>query len=127
MLKKVLQFICTGLMLALFGGCALGPKYQKPEAQVPIQYKHDAPWKKATPSDHLAKGNWWEIYADATLNRLEIQAGESNQTLKAAYARLTQALAAAGISEADRMPRLDLNASASRQRSAVASAAGIKL
>ena len=117
MLKKMIHLLQAGVLITLLAGCALGPDYHKPEALVPVQYKHDAPWKAATPSDHLDKGNWWEVYADETLNELERQAGEANQSLKAAYARLTQAQAAAGISKADRIPRLDLNASASRQRS----------
>ncbi len=118
MFNQITQlFICT-MMIMLFAGCTLGPDYQKPATLAPIQYKNDAPWKAATPSDHLDKGNWWEIYADETLNSLELQAGEANQTLKAAYARLSQAQSTAGISKADRVPRLDLNASASRQRSA---------
>jgi len=116
MLKRMIYLLHFGLLFSLLTGCALGPDYQKPDVMVPIQYKHDAPWKTATPGDHIEKGNWWEIYADASLNSLQAQAGEANQTLKAAYARLTQAQAAAGISKADRIPRLDLNASASRAR-----------
>lgn len=119
-LNRAPRVLLYALSLLLLGGCALGPDYQKPEALVPIQYKHDAPWKAATPADHLEKGNWWEIYADATLNGLEQQAGEANQTLKGAYARLSQAQAAAGISKAERIPRLDLNASAARQRTPAA-------
>ncbi|WP_020677242.1 efflux transporter outer membrane subunit [Geopsychrobacter electrodiphilus] len=116
MLKMSSRSILIPLLLLFLGGCALGPNYQKPAALVPIHYKNDAPWKTATPSDQLEKGNWWEIYADDSLNGLEQQANAANQTLKAAYARLTQAQAAAGISKADRVPRLDLNASANRSR-----------
>jgi multidrug efflux system outer membrane protein len=94
----------------------MGPDYQQPKTQVPVKYKNDAPWKQATPKDTQSRGKWWEIYHDPMLNKLEEQAAESSQTLQAAYARLTQAQAALGISQADRIPRLDLNASASRQR-----------
>jgi multidrug efflux system outer membrane protein len=115
MLKPILFILLSGLMI-LSAGCTLGPDYIKPETRVPIQYKHDAPWKTASPGDHLDKGNWWEIYADQNLNGLETQVAEANLTLQAAYARLTQAQSAVGISRADRLPRLDLNASARRQR-----------
>ncbi len=104
-------------MLFLFiGGCALGPDYQIPESLAPTQYKNNAPWKNATPSDYLDKGNWWEIYTDETLNRLELQASEANQTLKAAYARLTQAKAALGVSKASKLPSVDLSGNAKRSR-----------
>jgi multidrug efflux system outer membrane protein len=106
-----------GLIILLFSGCALGPDYQPPEPLAPSAYKHGAPWKEASPADLLAKGAWWEIYADLKLNRLEEQAAEANQSLKATYARMAQIQAAAGISAAERVPRLDLNASASRKRS----------
>ncbi len=117
---RMTPLLLGGLLLALLTGCTIGPDFQRPQALVPIQYKHAAPWKEAAPSDHQDKGHWWEIYADETLNGLELQAEEANQTLKAAYARLTQAQAAAGISKADRIPRLDLNSSAGRGRTPAA-------
>ncbi len=110
------HILLAGLSLILMAGCTLGPDYQKPAELLPVQYKQAAPWKAATPGDHLEKGNWWELYADETLNELELQAAEANQTLQAAYARLTQAQATAGISKADRLPRVDLTATAQRSR-----------
>ncbi len=94
----------------------MGMDYQRPEALVPVQFKSDAPWKEAAPGDSVAKGSWWEIYDDAVLNQLEEQAAEANQSLQAAYARLSQVQASLGISRSEQLPRLDLNASANRQR-----------
>lgn len=115
--KSMKRTLICGLFLFL-AGCAMGPNYQKPQALVPATYKSNAPWKEAAPNAQLSKGNWWEIYADQELNRLEGQALEANQSLQSAYARMSQVFAAAGISRSERMPRLDLNASALRQRSA---------
>lgn len=108
--------IVIPMLFLLLSGCSFGPDYHRPETLVPIQYKNNAPWKNATPGDHLDKGNWWEIYADETLNRLELQAIEANQTLKAAYARLRQAQAVAGISKAAKLPSADLSGNAKRSR-----------
>jgi len=116
MLKYTSRLFLIPLLLMLLAGCALGPDYQRPAALVPVQYKNDAPWKTVAPSDQVEKGKWWEIYADETLNGLEEQTLAANQSLKAAHARLTQAYAAAGISKADQLPRLDLNASGQRSR-----------
>lgn len=116
MLKPRFKSIYVPMLFLFLSGCVLGPDYQKPETPVPIQYKNDTPWKNATPRDYLDKGNWWEIYDDETLNRLESQAGVANQTLKAAYARLMQAKATTGISKATKLPSLDLSGFAQRSR-----------
>lgn len=111
--------IITAVLFALFiGGCAVGPDYIRPELDVPITYKADAPWKEVQPQDAADKGQWWEIYADPALNRLEEQALEANQDLRAALARVDQARAAAGFSKGDYLPRLDIQASATRQQTA---------
>ena len=58
----------------LCSGCTIGPRYQRPVAQMPEALKSMAgndQWKMATPSDGLLKGKWWEIFGDPQLNRLE--------------------------------------------------------
>ena len=117
-MKAICRKLLTGLLVLLLAGCTMGLDYQRPAAEVPIQYKNNAPWKLATPSDQLPKGNWWEVYNDTVLNELQQQAASANLSLQAAYARLSQVQAGVGISAAERLPRLDLNAAASRQRTA---------
>lgn len=116
--KTYLSPLTAGLLFLLLSGCTMGLDYQRPEVMAPIQYKNDAPWKEATPKDAEIKGEWWTIYNDPILNSLEQQAAESNQNLHAAFARLSQAQASLGISRADQLPRIDLNPSANRQRTA---------
>lgn len=114
-LFRTTPYILVTLVLA---GCVMGPDYQRPEALVPVQYKHDAPWKEATPLDSVAKGQWWTIYNNAQLNHLEQQVASSNLDLEAAFHRLTQAHASLGVSRSEQLPSLDLNPSASRDRTA---------
>lgn len=115
-MKRIGQMLMFGLVGLLLSACTMGFDYQRPEAIVPLQYKSDAPWKEAAPSDTLAKGDWWTVYNDPVLDRLEEQAAEANQSLHAAYARLSQVQANLGISRAEQVPRLDLQGSANRQR-----------
>jgi len=74
----------------------IGPKYQKPAAITPPALKELAgndQWKMATPSDQILKGNWWEIFGDAQLNRLEELVKVNNQNVKQAEAIYRQARA----------------------------------
>lgn len=105
-----------GLTTLLLGACTLGPQYQRPEIAVPPVYREDAPWKEAAPADHLPKDDWWRMYGDATLDALQNEARLANQDVAAAVARLERARAAARISRADLLPRLDLDPSARRGR-----------
>ena len=62
-----------GIAALLLGGCTVGPKYVRPTAEVPADYKEAANFKTAQPSDASAKGKWWEVYGDAHLDALEEQ------------------------------------------------------
>ena len=58
------------------------------------------------PQANLPKGNWWEIFGDPELSRLETEATEANQDLKAAYARFNQARAVVDVARSGLFPRL---------------------
>lgn len=97
------------MLIALFpGGCAVGPNYKRPEATtIPAAYTGVSDeWKIAVPQAHLPKGNWWEIFSDPELSRLEGEAAEANQDLKIAYARFNQARAVADVVRSGLFPRL---------------------
>src|SRR6266550_3549192 len=78
-------------------GCAVGPNYKRPTTETPAHYKAEALglWKEGQPGDHVAKGDWWNIFSDETLNDLQGRATGANQELKAAIARVEQACATA--------------------------------
>jgi hypothetical protein len=73
------------LTLALTG-CTLGPNYSREAAPVPTHYKELKGWKRATPSDDIARGDWWTVFKDSALNTLLPQIEVSNQTVAAAAA-----------------------------------------
>src|ERR1700686_1816483 len=106
------------LAIAVFQltGCTVGPKYQRPEAEVPPAYKEVGDWKPAQPNDQNLDGNWWAIFQDSQLNTLEAQVNVSNQNLKAAEAQYTQARAQLRYQRADFFPTITSGPSATRNR-----------
>jgi outer membrane protein TolC len=101
--RQSVAAICLAGML-LLSGCAVGPKYHHPPVEVPPTYKEAGNWKPAQPNEQSLGGNWWEIFQDPQLNALEQQVNISNQNLKAAQARYTQARALVRYYRADYFP-----------------------
>ena len=102
-------------------GCNLTPKFETPPIEVPAQFKEHpegerGTWKEARPADDVPRGEWWKIFRDPVLDRLELQALEANQSLKAAAARVAQARALLGITAADRYPQGDVGFGPTRTR-----------
>ena len=112
----------TGIFAAIFfatvltTGCAVGPNYKRPTADVPGTWKGEGPWQAAAPKDAIPKGNWWELYHDAELNNLEQELLQANQSLKAAQDRLLQARSLARVATAGFFPTVSTDPSGGRQR-----------
>ncbi len=94
----------------------MGPKYNRPSAEVPSAYKELSNWKQAQPNDQNLGGNWWEIFQDLRLNALEAQVNVSNQNLRAAEAQYTQSRAVLRYNRAAYFPSINAGASATRNR-----------
>jgi multidrug efflux system outer membrane protein len=105
--------VLSGLLLA--GGCAVGPDYKRPTVNVPADWG----WKLAEPADATVKDDWWKLYHDPVLDRLEAQATEANRQLQAAVARVDQSRAIARISASRFFPQLTFDPSAVRFRTQV--------
>jgi multidrug efflux system outer membrane protein len=105
---------CLALAGMIVGGCAVGPDYHKPPAEVPPAWQPEAPWHEAAPSDAAGKGDWWLPFQDGTLNPLVDRALAGNQDLRVAAARLEQARAQVTVARADLFPWVGLSAGASR-------------
>ncbi|WP_251862759.1 efflux transporter outer membrane subunit [Achromobacter sp. Marseille-Q4962] len=110
------------LVLAL-AACAVGPEYERPASATPAAYKEAAlppaeagSWKTAQPSEAALRGAWWKIFNDETLNRLEDEAQQANQDLKAAAARLAQARALQREARSGFFPSVDAGFGPTRQR-----------
>jgi NodT family efflux transporter outer membrane factor (OMF) lipoprotein len=108
---------CIGaLLLCSAAGCAVGPDYHRPAADVPPSWETPAPWHAAAPSDAARKGAWWESFQDPTLNGLVGRALDANENLRVAAARLEQARSQLTVAASDRYPDVTLQASAERAK-----------
>jgi outer membrane protein, multidrug efflux system len=115
-MKTILSFFGA---LAFVTGCAVGPTYVRPASVVPPAYKSTndpGTWKEARPLDNMAKGAWWAIFEDSTLNDLENRAAAANQELKAAVARVDQARAVARVARSELLPYLSFDPRFLRER-----------
>jgi NodT family efflux transporter outer membrane factor (OMF) lipoprotein len=111
--------------LLLLSGCTVGPNYHRPDAptapafqesSVPPPNPQGGGWKQATPNDSALKANWWEIYQDPQLDKLEQQVAVSNQTLKAAYEQYMQARSAVQVARSQYFPTVSVAPTGSRDR-----------
>jgi NodT family efflux transporter outer membrane factor (OMF) lipoprotein len=108
----------AALSLALIAltGCAVGPRYSRPSAPVPTDFKETpVTWKPAQPSDQILRGKWWEVYQDPQLNALQDKINVSNQNLKSAQAQFEQARALVRLNRADYYPTITAGVSAQRE------------
>jgi len=117
--------LAAALVLA---GCSLAPTYKVPETPTASTFKEaeaaaaeGAQWKTATPAEGQQRGDWWKVFGDADLDRLIDAANAYNQDLAAAAARLKQARAFTGATEADLYPQLTAGFSPTRAQLSAAS------
>ncbi|HTB87305.1 MAG TPA: efflux transporter outer membrane subunit [Steroidobacteraceae bacterium] len=101
---------------ALTAGCAVGPDYHRPPADVPPSWQPEAPWHEAAPGDTVLKGNWWQLFQDPELNPLVEKALANNQNLRVAAARLQQSQDQLTIARSALFPAVELSGSASRAK-----------
>ena len=98
----------------MLAACTLGPNYARPGVETPAAYKEAQGWKTAEPRDNEPRGNWWTVFNDPQLDALLSQVEVSNQTIKAAEARVREARALTQQAQAAYFPIVTANASATR-------------
>jgi multidrug efflux system outer membrane protein len=110
--------LSLAVVLATAAGLPAKPKdaYQRPATTVSSEYKGDTVWREARPLETLARGPWWTVFKDPTLNKLEARATAENQQLRAAIARFDQARATARVARGSFFPQANLMAKAEHQR-----------
>ena len=99
-------------MLAISGCAAVGPNFERPAAIVSPQFKEIKGWKIATPRESEPKGEWWSVFKDPELDRLERVVVVSNQTVKADEANYREALALINEARAGLFPTVNGTGSA---------------
>jgi efflux transporter, outer membrane factor (OMF) lipoprotein, NodT family len=94
----------------------LAPKYEPPEYVVPVSWKGSSPFVEATPSDGELRSDWWALFNDPILNKLEEQAMVANPDLQAAAERFIQARDVMMQVRSERIPHLGLGGKATDSR-----------
>ena len=107
----------------LLASCAMGPDYRRAQTVTPPAYKESKDWKIATPRDGVARGKWWEIFADTQLNALADKVNPSNQSLRLAEAQYRRAQALTQAARASLFPSLSASLGVTRSGSATRRAA----
>ncbi|MXV45259.1 efflux transporter outer membrane subunit [Saccharibacter sp. 17.LH.SD] len=101
------------LALISLGACDLAPTYHAPHFIVPDSWHGQAPFAPATPADNVLPTDWWTLFHDPLLNRLEERATAENADLQAAGERFLQARSMVARARADLLPHLSLEAGGS--------------
>lgn len=111
--RAVLAPLFAALVLA---GCATAPAIDPAALPVaPAAFKEgDGRWTTAAPADAQPRGTWWKAFADPTLDELVERAGQSNNSIQTAAARLAQARALVRAADADRAPQVGVGAGVTR-------------
>jgi NodT family efflux transporter outer membrane factor (OMF) lipoprotein len=110
--------LAIGMVLA---GCSLAPAYKVPVVPVAASYQGAADsgnrlWQTAQPSDRLARDQWWQVYHDPQLDRLQQRLLANNADIAAALAHYRQAQAFDLQSRSALFPTVSTNANGQRDR-----------
>lgn len=115
--------------LLVWSGCAVGPNYKRPTADVPGMYR-GAPEQvqpasaqnvtaaaPAKAAESLGDEKWWEVFQDQELQNLIRTALQNNYDVRIAATRVLESKAQLGITRADQYPSLAVGGSIVDQRS----------
>ncbi len=103
-------------IVLLLAGCAVGPKYKRPQVAVPETYRGLPVEADKQSSVSLGDEKWWSVFQDEQLQSLIRTALADNYDVRIAAARVLQAQAAVGIRRADQLPTIVGGASAVNER-----------
>jgi len=99
-------------LACLLSACAVGPDFKRPDV---AQTQWHAPLPHGGKVANLLR--WWEQWDDPLLTQLIEQAEQHSPTLDMAVAKLAEARANAGVSEAASFPAVGVNAGVTRSKS----------
>lgn len=113
-MRRLAPLLLTAVLMT--SSCAVGPNYVTPTTPTVKAFKAPDGWGAAQPSDGLARGDWWTLFGDDTLNSLVGRAETANQTIAAAEAAYRQARALTRETRAGLFPTVSLNGSGTQSK-----------
>ena len=96
-------------VLVLEAGCMMGPKYKRPTADVPQEYRAPAP-QEASQASSLGNEQWWQVYQDPVLTQLIHTAIAQNYDVRIAAVRVLEVQAHVGIIRSNQFPSASVGA-----------------
>ena len=103
--------------MLLSAGCAVGPNYKRPSADVPGTYRGAIPQEAAQPAaESFGDQKWWEAFQDKQLQELIHTALQQNYDVRIAATRILEARAQVGITRADQLPTIGAGVGANNQQ-----------
>lgn len=109
--SRTTLFLAAALTLA---GCSVGPDYERPDAPKADAFKESTGAPGASAPAPAA--DWWKLFKDPDLDRLEDEAMKANQDIRAAFARVNAARAMSDAADAGFWPTIDATGTAQRNR-----------
>jgi multidrug efflux system outer membrane protein len=123
MLTGLTRVLPTAALGLAFSACTtVGHDFKAPSVPAGPGYRHQA---AASVADARLPRQWWSVFGDATLDRLEQSALRDNPGVHAAAQRLLQAEAQLGGARASQAPSVSLNASAANARTSANTSQGM--
>ena len=98
-------------LLVLFGGCMVGPDYERPRLDVPAAFQYEDSEARQT-----ANINWWKEFQDPVLDQLIAEALADNRNVKIAAANIEQAAAVLTQARAPLFPQIGYTGKDARER-----------
>jgi len=109
--QKIKNLLATIIPIAVLfvTGCVMGPDFEKPVVDTPDQYRFSDAQVKT-----VVNLKWWELFNDPTLDSLVVDALNDNKDVMIATSRINQARASLKFTEAEPLPKIDIQADATR-------------
>lgn len=118
-MKKLAYLLIVTILMA---GCAVGPKYTRPIAVTPTNYRAAMTAQTSTapaaPPSSLGNEEWWQVYQDPVLIQLIHTAIRQNYDARIAATRVLQAQAQVGITRSNQLPSAGVGADLFSQQNA---------
>lgn len=109
------SLIISFSLLAL-SACTVGPDFHQPQVQAPVAWRNTLPSTQSRTTTASTHPDWWTLFNDPVLTRLEQAVAASNLDLQTASLRLMQSRAERRIASAAQLPHVEANASYARER-----------
>jgi len=119
--------LAASVALAVSACTTVGPDFAAPKNTEDASFRHLPQGAAASADVARLPAQWWTVFNDATLNRLEETALRDNPSVKAAAQRLLQAQAQANVTRSSETPTVNLSGSSANIRNSAETSQALAL